>query len=128
MTKFKKSITKSERNSLIDDINEGVLTKKELVIKYKYPSINSLNGIMYWFRQKGLIPAADQKPVVVEAPVAKKQYKKRVAKETIAPAVVKVVTNSIRTINFPDGFKIQIEKSFVSGVLIHKNGNITIVK
>ena len=127
MAKVKAPNTKEQSKALVADINAGVLTNRELMIKYKYPSLNSLNSTIYWFRKKGLITSSQNSEVmVVETPVVKRQYKKRVAKEIITTA--NVVTNSIRTINFPDGFKIQIEKSFISGVLIHENGNITIVK
>lgn len=131
MSKLKTQNTKEQSKALVADINAGVLTKRELIAKYKYSSLNSLNSTMYWFKKKGLIGTTQKPEVVVVseapvAPVAKRQYKKRIAAEIVKTP--KGVVSSIRTISFPDGFKIQIEKSFISGVLIHESGNITIIK
>lgn len=165
-----RKIAKVDSASLIKDINAGILSKQELVDKYKYSNLSSLSASIYWFRKKGLITVPklrvshiltdkqkveffkDHNDGVSSLDLLKKynfnnlssvynlisKLKKISSKKDIVvkkvsnpvPSVVvpKVVTTSIRTIKFPDGFVIQIEKQFISGVLIHENGNITIIK
>jgi hypothetical protein len=171
-----RKIAKVDSASLIKDINEGILSKQELVDKHNYSNLQSLSASIYWFRKKGLITVpklrvshilTDKQKVeffkdhnngVSSLDLLKKynfnnlssvynlisklkkisSKKDTVVKKDIVvkkvsnpvPSVVipKVVTTSIRTIKFPDGFTIQIEKQFISGVLIHENGNITIIK
>jgi len=174
----KKFNTKEQSKELAADINAGVLTREEMMVKYNYSTMDSFNSIMYAFKKRGLIDSKkivsrkhltpDQKNALLKDYASKKyriselarkynfseggtynvihRFKKKggdienigASKPVVVPvkAVVtpkaivtpKIVTNTMRTINFPDGFKIQIERAFVSGVLIHENGNITIIK
>lgn len=170
---MKKFNTKAETKELLADFNAGVLTKKELMVKYNYGTMNSLNSSLYRYKNLGLINyeeptnktnsrrylTEDEKISLLKdynskkyriVDLAKKynfseggtynviaRFKKKdvdinkvtssepIVAETKAP---KISVKSIRTIHFPDGFIIQIEKAFISGVLIHENGNITIIK
>ena len=170
---MKKFNTKTETKALIADFNAGVLTKKELMVKYNYTSINSLNSTLYRYKNLGLVNykeptnkinnrrylTEDEKISLLKDYNSKKykitdlankynfseggtynvisRFKKKglyISKVTSPKAIVaettapKIAVKSIRTIHFPDGFTIQIEKAFISGVLIHENGNITIIK
>ena len=169
---MKKFNTKTESKALIVDFNAGVLNKKELMAKYNYTSINSLNSTLYRYKNLGVVNykepidkinvrrylTEDEKISLLKDYNSKKykivdlankynfseggtynvisRFKKKgedinkgsskaIVAETTAP---KIAVKSIRTIHFPDGFTIQIEKAFISGVLIHENGNITIIK
>jgi len=188
---------------LLEDLAAGVLTKKQLVTKYNYSSVNSLNASIYWFKKRGMFSNEDQKVTNVnidkDSTFKQRKMKNRIfltkvekiailkdyttgnyslrdisrkynfsvsaihqlikkykennidideskTPEIIVPETIiktkrkynkrthndasdsKTVVKSLRTINFPDGFVIQIEKQFISGVLIHENGNITIIK
>ena len=46
---------------LLEDLAAGVLTKKQLVTKYNYSSVNSLNASIYWFKKRGMFSNEDQK-------------------------------------------------------------------
>jgi hypothetical protein len=184
---MKKLITKEEKENLIQDIKSGKFNSTELMTKYGYPSVSSLNGTIFWWKKQGILTTTTN---VVSPKIQKKRVKNPrnvrfsisqkieiyekydsnlYSNEEIAkmynlpnrgavssllsrfrkskhfskldfkntpniPIAEKVIVtpkgeiNTVRTINFPDGFKIQIEKQFISGVLIHENGNITIIK
>jgi hypothetical protein len=87
--------------------------------KYNFNTLSSVYNLISKLKK-----ISSEKDTVVKKDIVVKKVSNPV------PSVVipKVVTTSIRTIKFPDGFTIQIEKQFISGVLIHENGNITIIK
>lgn len=105
-------LTDDQKAELLKDHNAGY-SYPMLLKKYNFKSLSPI------YRMVDRLKKGEEKKSIKPA---------KVVTSVVPVSKPKVVTSSIRTINFPDGFKIQIEKSFVSGVLIHENGNITIVK
>ena len=105
-------LTEKQKVEFFKDYKAGV-SSSDLLEKYKFNTLGAVYSLICKLRR-----ISSEKDTVV----------KKVSNPAPSVVVPKIVTTSIRTIKFPDGFVIQIEKAFVSGVLIHENGNITIIK
>ena len=105
-------LTEKQKVEFFKDYKAGV-SSLDLLEKYKFNTLGSVHKLIWKLKRIN-----SEKNTGV----------KKVSNPVPSVVVPKVVTTSIRTIKFPDGFVIQIEKQFISGVLIHENGNITIIK
>ena len=105
-------LTEKQKVEFFKDYKAGV-SSSDLLEKYKFNTLGAVYHLIHKLRR-----ISSEKDTVV----------KKVSNPAPSVVVPKIVTTSIRTIKFPDGFVIQIEKAFISGVLIHENGNITIIK
>lgn len=105
-------ISKDKKLEIIKDYNSETYTNEELAKKYGFPSNNAVSKIIMRLKNN-------------------KKFENLFKKDTettfldIKDAVRTVQT---RVIKFPDGFSIHIEKSFVNSLVIHENGNISIIK
>jgi hypothetical protein len=126
-------LSKDERNELYKDHASKKYNNTELAKMYDLPNSGSVTGILTRLkRSRDFLTTSS----VIDVPVKVSRLKdlnNTVSSPKPNIPVKTIVTpkgeiSTIRTINFPDGFSIQIEKAFISGVLIHENGNITIIK
>lgn len=118
-------LSRHQKIELHKDYECNLYSGEELAKMYGLPTKGAVSSILSRFRKSKYFATM---PSLVE--IAPKVENTSTVSTPVKTATTTplAVTNTVRTINFPDGFKIQIEKSFVSGVLIHENGNITIVK
>jgi len=116
--KHVKNLTKtyfsvSKKAEIYKKHNSNLYNNTQLAEMYGLPSANAVCGLIARFKKSKDFNKVKSENISTNIKV------------DIAP---KIVNNSIRSINFPDGFVIQIEKAFISKVLIHENGNVTIIK
>lgn len=117
-------LSRHQKIELHKDYECNLYSGEELAKMYGLPTKGAVSSILSRFRRSKYFATM---PNLVE--IAPKIENTPTVSNRVKTVVTSLgVTNTVRTINFPDGFKIQIEKSFVSGVLIHENGNITIIK
>jgi hypothetical protein len=131
-------LSKDQKIELYKDHASKQYNNTELAKMYDLPNSGSVTGILTRFKRSRNFSTTSS---VIDVPVKVSRLKNPTnihSNNTISSPepnipVKTIITpkgemTTIRTIHFPDGFSIQIEKAFVSGVLIHENGNITIIK
>jgi len=126
-------LSKDQKMELYKDHTSKKYSNIELAKMYDLPDSGSVSGILTRFKKSRNFSTISS---VIDVPVKVSRLKDsnntvsspkpNIPVKTIVTPKGEILT--IRTINFPDGFSIQIEKAFISGVLIHENGNITIIK
>lgn len=117
-------LSRHQKIELYKDYECNLYTSTELAKMYGLPTKGSVASILSRFRKSKYFITT---PNLIDTPL-KIELNSNVSIPVKTVVTPKGVTNTVRTIKFPDGFVIQIEKAFVSGVLIHENGNITIIK
>lgn len=122
---FRKTInpimTNAQKIELCEYYKNNQYTIEELAKMYGLANKYSVANVVYSFKNSRYF--AKHSNNTIPTPI---EPKLDVPVQTIITPKGEMTT--IRTIHFPDGFTIQIEKAFISGVLIHENGNITIIK
>ena len=102
--------TKTKWRKIQTEIKANKLTREEIAQKYGYKDAKSLQSMLYIMKRKAKAKNA--------AKYADKKETTAVKKTETSPKEVKTVVSTMRTISFPDGFKIEIERSLVNGMLI----------
>lgn len=126
-----KQSTLDQYKPFAEDYNSGI-SSKQLIAKYKIKTDASYYNLVSQLRKQGLIPPA---PFSAKLSEAMKNATNTDRSDAAKRAAVTRAENKkvaslpqYRSIYFPGGFTIQVEKESLNRIVLHKNGSVTVVQ
>lgn len=129
-----KKVTILNEKAFLEDFKSKKLTSDQMVDKYNLTGRTMLYNKICKYRKDGLLPKSHVSNIISKAMREKHANKATVRSEAGYKAAITRAENKLinaapqyRSIFFPGGFTIQVEKQSLNRIVLHKDGSVTVV-
>lgn len=129
-----KQVTTFNEKAFLEDYKSNKFSTEELVAKYQIKNRSLFYTKVSVFRKNGLLPKSPVHEKLSQAMKDRHAQKASARSEAGYKAAITRAENKLinaapqyRSIFFPGGFTIQVEKQSLNRIVLHKDGSVTVV-